>query len=113
MFEPKNNPQKRVTLRELVADHQVFAPCIWDVFSARAAEQAGFEATLLSGGALSGCYHGQPDIGLMTADDLVRATQFVTAASPLPCIIDADDGYGESPLLAYHAAPPRRSFRHD
>ena len=45
MFEPKNNPQKRVTLRELVADHQVFAPCIWDVFSARAAEQAGFEAT--------------------------------------------------------------------
>lgn len=47
MFEPKNNPQKRVTLRELVADHQVFAPCIWDVFSARAAEQAGFEATLL------------------------------------------------------------------
>ena len=26
MFEPKNNPQKRVTLRELVADHQVFAP---------------------------------------------------------------------------------------
>ena len=104
MFEPKNNPQKRVTLRELVADHQVFAPCIWDVFSARAAEQAGFEATLLSGGALSGCYHGQPDIGLMTADDLVRATQFVTAASPLPCIIDADDGYGESPLLAYRTA---------
>lgn len=33
MFEPKNNPQKRVTLRELVADHQVFAPCIWDVFN--------------------------------------------------------------------------------
>lgn len=23
---------------------------------------------------------------------------------PLPCIIDADDGYGESPLLAYRTA---------
>ena len=29
--------EKRTTLRELVAQKQVFAPCIWDLMSARAA----------------------------------------------------------------------------
>lgn len=93
--------EKRKTLRELVAEKQVFAPCVWDLMSARAAEQAGFEATLLSGGALAEWVCGLPDIGLITADDLVRATQYITAESPLPCCVDADDGYGETPLHAY------------
>lgn len=93
--------EKRTTLRELVAQKQVFAPCVWDVISANAAEQAGFEATLLSGGALAEWVYGMPDIGLITSDDLVRATEHVCAASPLPCCIDADDGYGETPLHAY------------
>ena len=92
---------KRVTLRELVAKKQIFAPCIWDCMSAKVAEFVGFEATLLSGGALATAVCGMPDIGLITADDLVRQTEFVTQFSPLPCIIDADDGYGETPLHAY------------
>jgi 2-methylisocitrate lyase-like PEP mutase family enzyme len=93
--------EKRKTLRELIARKQIFAPCIWDVMSANAAEQAGFEATLLSGGALAQCVHGLPDIGLITSDDLVRSTEYICAASPLPCCVDADDGYGETPLHAY------------
>lgn len=93
--------EKRTTLRELVAKKQVFAPCVWDVISARAAEQAGYEATLLSGGALAEWVCGVPDIGLITADDLVRATEYICDASPLPCCVDADDGYGETPLHAY------------
>lgn len=92
--------KKRTTLKELVAKKQVFAPCIWDCMSARAAESVGFEATLLSGGALAGAF-GLPDIGLITADDLVRQTEYITQCSPLPCIIDADDGYGQTPLNAY------------
>lgn len=92
-----------MTLRELVAKEQVFAPCIWDCMSARAAEAAGFKATLLSGGAFSGSVCGLPDIGLITADDLVRETEYIAACSPLPCIVDADDGYGEGPLNAYRS----------
>lgn len=93
--------EKRKTLRELVADHQVFAPCVWDLASANAAEQAGYEATLLSGGALAEWVCGMPDVGLITSDDLVKATEYICFASPLPCCIDADDGYGETPLHAY------------
>ena len=91
---------ERKSLRELVAQKQVFAPIVWDVMSAKCAEIAGFEATLLSGGVVAGnC--ATPDIGLITADDLVRITGYVCQASKLPCCIDADDGYGETPLHAY------------
>ena len=91
---------ERKTLRELVAKKQIFAPIVWDVMSAKCAELAGYEATLLSGGCVA-MECGTPDIGLITADDLVRVTQYVCAASPLPCCVDADDGYGATPLHAY------------
>lgn len=92
--------ERNVTLRELVAKKQVFAPCIYDCITARAAEVAGFEAILLSGGGFSGSI-GLGDNGLVTADDIVRQTQFVCDASTLPCIIDANDGFGATPLAVY------------
>lgn len=91
---------ERKSLKELVAKKQIFAPIVWDVMSAKAAEFAGYEATLLSGGALA-IEAATPDVGLITADDLVRATEYVCRASYLPCCIDADDGYGATPLHAY------------
>ena len=93
--------KKRASLRELVATEQVFAPCIWDCFSARAAELTGYKATLLSGGALGFSMSGVPDIGLLTADELIWATERIATYSPLPMIVDADDGYGETALNAY------------
>ncbi len=92
---------KRTTLRQLVATEQVFAPCIWDCFSARAAELTGYKAALLSGGALGFSMSGLPDIGLLTAEELIWATDRIAAYSPLPLIVDADDGYGETALNAY------------
>lgn len=88
-------------LREMLAEGQVFAPCIWDCMSAKAAELSGFKAILLAGGPLNGLMAGFPDVGLITADDLVRQTEFICEYSPLPLIIDADDGYGETPLTTY------------
>ncbi len=92
---------KRISLKQMLETEQVFAPCIWDCFSAKAALLSGFRAILLSGGALSACMSGFPDIGLITADDLVRETKFICDYSQLPLIVDADDGYGESPLTTY------------
>ena len=56
MFEEK--PRK--TFRELVSAGQVFAPCVWDCYSAKAAELAGFEAILLSGASLGFSMSGVP-----------------------------------------------------
>lgn len=96
--------EKIKSLKEQLAGGQVFCPCTWGCFSALAAEKSGFTTQLLSGASVSVDTYGLPDIGLITADDLVRATEGVATYSPLPIIVDADDGYGETSLHAYRLA---------
>lgn len=91
----------RPSLSKLVAKEQVFAPCVWDCISTRVAEKAGFKAVLLSSACLSYSMLGMPDIGLITSDELVAATERITNTSKLPLIVDADEGYGDSPLMVY------------
>ena len=93
--------KNRTTLKELLEKEQVFAPCVWDCMSTRVAELAGFKAVLLSSACLSYSMIGMPDIGLITADELVAATERISNTTKLPLIIDADEGYGDSPLNVY------------
>jgi 2-methylisocitrate lyase-like PEP mutase family enzyme len=93
--------EKRTTLRELLEKEQIFAPCVWDCFSARAAEMCGFKATLLSSGAQAWAMLGMPDTGMLTADECVAMTERIASTSRLPLIVDADEGYGVSPLSVY------------
>ena len=90
-----------VSLKELLSKGQVFAPCIWDCVTARSAELSGFNATVLSSGALSWSMLGMPDLGLLTVDEVVFATERIARYSSIPLIIDAEDGYGESPIHTY------------
>lgn len=80
---------------------QVFAPCVWDCMGAIMAERIGYDAVLVSGGSVARYMNGLPDIGLITADDLVRATEKISDFTSLPCIVDGDDGYGDTPLTTY------------
>lgn len=89
------------SLMELCEKEQIFAPCVWDCRTIHAAEVAGFKAVLLSGGQVAESMCGVPDIGLITADDLVQATERVCQYSKLPVIVDADDGFGDTPLTTY------------
>lgn len=82
------------TFRQLVSAGQVFAPCVWDCYSAKAAELAGFESILLSGASLGFSMSGMPDLGLHNQEELVWATDRIADYSPLPLVIDADDGFG-------------------
>ena len=65
----------KVSLKELVAREQVFAPCIYDCFSADAAEDAGYKAALISGGAVSGSLIGTPDMAFLNFEELCQVTQ--------------------------------------
>ena len=56
-----------------------------------------FTAILLSGGELAESVCGVPDIGLITADDLVQSAARISQYSVLPVIVDADDGFGDTP----------------
>ena len=59
------------------------------------AKRAGFEALYLSGAALTASM-GLPDLGIITPDELARATREIVRASDLPLIVDGDTGYGEA-----------------
>ena len=68
---------------------------VFNPLSALIAEQVGFRALYFSGAAFSACL-GIPDIGLFTLDELTTAVRWVTRATSLPLIVDADTGFGEA-----------------
>ena len=86
---------RKATFRTVVSQGQVFTPCVWDCYSAKAAEMAGFKAILLSGASLGFSMSGVPDLGLHNQEELVWATDRIADYSPLPLVIDADDGFGD------------------
>src|SRR5262249_47761929 len=71
------------------------APGVFNALVARMAEQAGYQAVYLSGGALSAAT-GVPDIGLLTLPEFVDAATSIVQAISLPLICDADTGFGEA-----------------
>lgn len=75
---------------------------VFDPLSALIAERAGFEALYFSGAAFSARL-GIPDVGLFTLDELATAVRWVTRATSLPLIVDADTGFGEA-LNVYRTA---------
>ena len=68
---------------------------VFNPLSALTAEQVGFKALYFSGAAFSASL-GIPDIGLFTPDELTTAVRWVTRATGLPLIVDADTGFGEA-----------------
>ena len=68
---------------------------VFNPLTALIAEQVGFRALYFSGAAFSASL-GIPDIGLFTLDELTTAVRWVTRATSLPLIVDADTGFGET-----------------
>ena len=68
---------------------------VFNPLSALIAEQVGFRALYFSGAAFSASL-GIPDVGLFTLDELTTAVRWVTRATSLPLIVDADTGFGEA-----------------
>ena len=83
-------------LRELLAgEGMLLAPFVYDGFTARIAEEAGFDAVYMSGFATS-MSRGLPDVGLLTQTEMTQNAAAVTSAVGAPVIADADTGYGNA-----------------
>ena len=95
-------PKKPRFMEMLKSGKTVFAPCVWDCYSALAAQMVDFDAMLLSGASTSRSLMGIPDLGLMNAEEIILATQRIARFSSLPLVVDFDEGYGDSPLNTYH-----------
>ena len=73
----------------------IVAPGTYDALSASIAKQAGFKTLYMTGFGVSGALLAKPDIGLISASEMIaRASQIVDAIDQVPLIADGDNGYG-------------------
>lgn len=86
------------SLKDMLSKQQCLSPCVWDCFSMKAVELAGFDCALLSGAAVAENVMGYPDLGIMTVDELLFVAERVAHYANIPLLVDFDEGYGDSPL---------------
>ena len=85
-----------LSLRELHRTEQpLVSPLAHDALSARLIEQAGFKSFNIGGSAMLAARHALPDLGLAGFGEMLAGIRDVVDASKLPCLVDADDGYGD------------------
>jgi 2,3-dimethylmalate lyase len=82
-------------LRQLMNDGMVLAPFVFDAFTAKIAEAAGFQAVYRTGHGTAARL-GMTDAGLTTFTEMVDNLRYVCEAVDLPVIADADTGYGNA-----------------
>ena len=73
----------------------IIAPGAYDAISARIIEDAGFKATIITGGGVSRskCV---PDDGILTMTEVLDQTKTIVDAVDIPVIADCDTGYGNA-----------------
>jgi 2,3-dimethylmalate lyase len=88
-------PRRR--LRELLTGPApVIAPGAYDALSARLVEQAGFDVVYMTGFGTTASLIGRPDVGLLSATEMIDNARRIVAAVDVPVIADADTGYGNA-----------------
>lgn len=88
--------RSRSLKERLRSPEPVLAPGVYDALSALLAEQAGFEALYLSGGAVAYTLLGRSDVGLTTATETADVLARIADRVSLPIIVDGDTGYGNA-----------------
>jgi 2-methylisocitrate lyase-like PEP mutase family enzyme len=84
----------------LASAEAIIVPGVFDALSARIASRAGAKLLYLTGFGVAGAGFGVPDIGLISASQMIeRVGVIATATAPVPLIADGDNGHG-GPLNA-------------
>ena len=87
-------------LSEVLKTGSVIVPGVFDALSARLAVRAGARAVYMTGFGVAGASFGVPDIGIVSAAEMVeRVGTIVHACDGVPLIADGDNGHG-GPLNA-------------
>lgn len=90
------SPNTRPTWRTLLSDDEpLLLPAAHDALTARLIARAGFRAYQVGGFALAGTRYGYPDVDLIHFYEENEAIRQIVAASPLPVLVDAGNGFGD------------------
>ena len=79
----------------------IVSPGVYDGYSIRLVEAAGFKTACTSGAALSNALLGIADIGVMGLSENVNHCRHLARAVSIPLTADADTGYG-NPVNVFH-----------
>ena len=79
----------------------VVVPGVYDVLSAKIAQDAGFTTAVLTGYCVSAALLGEPDFGLLTQSEMLEVARRITRATRLRLVVDGDTGYG-GPVNVQH-----------
>ncbi len=91
----KTGTQRRAELKSrFKKGHLVSAPGVFEMVSAKMADQMGFEALYMTGYGTVASYLGLPDAGLASYADMVNRVAQYAAITDTPLICDGDTGYG-------------------
>ncbi len=94
MTHPSFNDRRTALRAHLAARRFVSAPGVFDLISARIADQMGFSALYMTGYGTVASHLGLPDAGIATYSDMVGRVAQISRMTTTPLIADADTGYG-------------------
>src|SRR5207237_2706869 len=90
------SPASRTAWKTLLGEGEpLLLPAAHDALTARLITRAGFKAYQVGGFALAGARYAYPDIDLIHFYEENEAIRQIVAASPLPVLVDAADGFGD------------------
>ena len=88
-------PANAQTLRQIIDSGEfIVAPGVFEMISARVADQMGFKALYMTGYGATASYLGLPDAGIATYSEMVNCAGRIARGTSTPLIADADTGYG-------------------
>ena len=88
---------RRARFRESLAGERCLVPAsVFDPFSIRMAEDAGYEIGMAGGSSISLAVLGAPDLIVLTLSEFAEQCRRMSRASSLPFAVDADHGYGNA-----------------
>jgi len=79
----------------------IVSPGVYDGYSVRLVEAAGFKTAATSGAALSNSLLGVPDAGVMGLSENVNHCRHIARSVKIPVTADADTGYGNPMNVHY------------
>ena len=93
-------PGKR--LRKLINAPEILVlPGVFDGFSTRLVDQAGYTAAFITGSGISESRLGQADVGIMGLEENVAGARAIAGCTSMALLADGDTGYGNA-INAWH-----------